>query len=128
MLMSCAVSSVATRTAGKEALAMESFSRALAQLPTIIADNAGYDSALLVANLRAQHNAEKNCNMGIGIKSLFFFHKSALTIFNTDKTCFLLNKSPLQLLTLIKQHFLQIIHPSRLLTGLFTLIKFHFFE
>jgi T-complex protein 1 subunit beta len=34
---------------------MESFSRALRQLPTIIADNAGLDSGELVTQLRAAH-------------------------------------------------------------------------
>lgn len=38
---------------GKQAIAVEAFARALRQLPTIIADNAGYDSAELVTNLRA---------------------------------------------------------------------------
>ena len=36
---------------------MEAFSRALRQLPSIIADNAGYDSADLVSQLRAAHAA-----------------------------------------------------------------------
>lgn len=34
---------------------MEGYARALLQLPTIIADNAGYDSAQLVSELRAAH-------------------------------------------------------------------------
>lgn len=38
-------------TAGKAALAMEAFSRALRQLPTIIADNAGLDSSELVTQV-----------------------------------------------------------------------------
>ncbi|XP_031638668.1 T-complex protein 1 subunit beta [Contarinia nasturtii] len=54
-LMATAVSKKATETAGKESLAMESFARALLQLPTIIVDNAGFDSAALVAELRAAH-------------------------------------------------------------------------
>lgn len=54
-LMACAVLKKATETPGKEALAMESYARALLQLPTIIADNGGYDSAQLVAELRAGH-------------------------------------------------------------------------
>uniref|UniRef100_A0A336MS14 T-complex protein 1 subunit beta n=1 Tax=Culicoides sonorensis TaxID=179676 RepID=A0A336MS14_CULSO len=54
-LMACAVLKKAAETPGKEALAMESFARALLQLPTIIADNGGYDSAQLVAELRAGH-------------------------------------------------------------------------
>lgn len=53
--MSTAVDEAAKATAGKEAVAMEAFARALRQLPTIIADNAGYDSADLVAQLRAAH-------------------------------------------------------------------------
>ncbi|XP_043565707.1 T-complex protein 1 subunit beta [Chiloscyllium plagiosum] len=56
MLMAQAVSELAVRTPGKEAVAMESFAKALAMLPTIIADNAGYDSADLVAQLRAAHS------------------------------------------------------------------------
>lgn len=54
-LMACAVLKKAAETPGKEALAMESYARALLQLPTIIADNGGYDSAQLVAELRAGH-------------------------------------------------------------------------
>lgn len=42
-------------TPGKSALAMEAFARALRQLPTIIADNAGLDSSELVTQLRAAH-------------------------------------------------------------------------
>ncbi len=41
MLMANAIDLAVPSVAGKEALAMEAFSRALRQLPTIIADNAG---------------------------------------------------------------------------------------
>ena len=53
--MAVAVLEEAARTPGKEAVAMEAYARALLQLPTIIADNGGYDSALLVSQLRAGH-------------------------------------------------------------------------
>uniref|UniRef100_A0A3Q3J1U0 T-complex protein 1 subunit beta n=1 Tax=Monopterus albus TaxID=43700 RepID=A0A3Q3J1U0_MONAL len=59
MLMARVVSDLANRTPGKEAVAMESFAKALMMLPTIIADNAGYDSADLVAQLRAAHQENK---------------------------------------------------------------------
>jgi|Transcript_45536 T-complex protein 1 subunit beta len=36
---------------------MESFTKALRAMPTIIADNAGYDSSELVTSLRAAHTA-----------------------------------------------------------------------
>lgn len=55
MSMSCAVDSEARRTPGKKAVAVESFAKALRQLPTILADNAGLDSSDLVARLRAAH-------------------------------------------------------------------------
>jgi T-complex protein 1 subunit beta len=51
---------------GKQALAIESYAKALRQLPTIIADNAGYDSAELVQNLRSEiynGNTEAGLNM-----------------------------------------------------------------
>jgi len=60
VLMSKAVDELAAVTPGKKALAMESFARALRQIPTILADNAGYDSSELVAQLRAAHYEGKN--------------------------------------------------------------------
>ncbi|XP_030844298.1 T-complex protein 1 subunit beta [Strongylocentrotus purpuratus] len=66
MLMANAVCELAARTPGKEAVAIEAFARALRQLPTIIADNAGYDSAELVSQLRAAHTAG-NYKMGLNM-------------------------------------------------------------
>ncbi|XP_015513305.1 T-complex protein 1 subunit beta [Neodiprion pinetum] len=57
MAMACAVMKAATATPGKEAVAMEAYARALQQLPIVIADNAGYDSAQLISELRAAHNS-----------------------------------------------------------------------
>lgn len=53
MLMSKAVERAAQNEDGKRALAVESFANALRQLPTVLADNAGFDSSELVAKLRA---------------------------------------------------------------------------
>ena len=53
MRMALAVQELANTVEGKQALAIEAFAQALRQLPTIIADNAGYDSAEIVQNLRA---------------------------------------------------------------------------
>jgi len=55
MLMSKSVDNAAAREAGKRAMAVEAYSRALRQLPTILADNAGFDSSELVSNLRSAH-------------------------------------------------------------------------
>jgi T-complex protein 1 subunit beta len=55
VLMANAVDELAKNTKGKQAIAMEAYARALRMLPTIIADNGGYDSSELVAQLRAEH-------------------------------------------------------------------------
>lgn len=69
VLMATAVYNLAAKTPGKESMAMEAFARALLQLPVIIADNAGYDSAQLVSELRAAHSQGKGTmglNMDVG--------------------------------------------------------------
>ncbi|CAL1217249.1 unnamed protein product [Candida parapsilosis] len=53
MLMAKAVDEAAANETGKKALAIEAYSRALRQLPIILADNAGYDSSELVTKLRS---------------------------------------------------------------------------
>ncbi|VDN60740.1 unnamed protein product [Dracunculus medinensis] len=66
ILMSNAVMVEGQKVPGKESLAIEAFGRALAQLPTIICDNAGLDSAEIISHLRA-HHANGNHRMGIDI-------------------------------------------------------------
>ncbi|GAB5590047.1 T-complex protein 1 subunit beta [Umbelopsis nana] len=69
MLMSKVVDEIAAKTAGKKAIAAESFAKALRQMPTILADNAGYDSSELVAQLRAAHtegNQTAGLDMNLG--------------------------------------------------------------
>ncbi|KAK3096851.1 hypothetical protein FSP39_003950 [Pinctada imbricata] len=66
MLMADAVSKLAAKTPGKEAVAMEAFAKALRMLPTTIADNAGYDSAQLISELRALHTDGKH-TMGLNM-------------------------------------------------------------
>ncbi|ABN66129.2 predicted protein [Scheffersomyces stipitis CBS 6054] len=53
MIMSRAVDQTAANETGKKSLAIEAFARALRQLPTILADNAGFDSSELVSKLRS---------------------------------------------------------------------------
>ena len=52
MRMALEVEKFAETVKGKSSSCMLAFANALRQLPTIICDNAGYDSAELVANLR----------------------------------------------------------------------------
>jgi len=54
-MMAQAVIEASKKVTGKQVLAMEGFAKALLAMPTIIADNAGFDSAELVSNLRAAH-------------------------------------------------------------------------
>lgn len=55
MSMATAVQALTKEVEGKESLAVEQFAKALQQLPAIMADNAGYDSAELLGSLRAAH-------------------------------------------------------------------------
>lgn len=72
-LMSCAVEEAARTVMGKQAIAVESFAHALRQIPTILADNAGYDSSDLVARLRAAHYEGKtDAGLGACRRWLFF--------------------------------------------------------
>jgi len=67
--MALAVQDLAQKVEGKQSLAIEAFAKALRQLPTIIADNAGYDSAEIVQNLRsavANGDTEAGLNMFTG--------------------------------------------------------------
>ncbi|KAF2360532.1 T-complex protein 1 beta subunit [Trinorchestia longiramus] len=67
VIMSRAIREAATQVAGKEVLAMEAFARALDMIPTIIADNAGYDSAYLLAALKAAHAREGGSSYGLNM-------------------------------------------------------------
>merc|ERR1719265_1242943 len=62
--MECAMAQAITdkmaAVEGKESIAMEAFAKALRQIPAIMADNAGYDSADLVGKLRASHARGQN--------------------------------------------------------------------
>jgi len=64
MIMAQAILEQAAKTPGKESHAMESFANALRQLPSIIAENGGYDSAELVSELKALH-AQGNNTLGL---------------------------------------------------------------
>jgi len=89
-LMARAVMEAAGHVADKESLAMESYARALLMIPTIIADNAGYDSAQLVSELKAAHaegkstwglnmdDGETGCMNEIGITESFQVKRQVL--------------------------------------------------
>jgi len=60
MLMSKAVEEAARKVSGKKQLAVESFAKALREIPVILANNAGYDSSDLISRLRAAHYEGKS--------------------------------------------------------------------
>jgi T-complex protein 1 subunit beta len=60
MYMALKIDELARKTSGKQALAMESFSRALRQIPAILADNGGYDASELISKLRSLHEEGMN--------------------------------------------------------------------
>lgn len=68
MQMAKVVDELAAKTPGKKSLAMHSFAKALRQIPAIISDNAGLDSAELVSQLRAAHASEgAGCRAGVDV-------------------------------------------------------------
>merc|ERR1711869_74348 len=70
MEMAKAVMEAAAKTEGKHALAMEAFATAMTQIPTILADNAGYGAAELVSQLKVAHstgNAAAGLDMNAGV-------------------------------------------------------------
>jgi len=68
ILMAEKVADLANSTPGKVALAIDSFAKALRMIPTIIADNGGYDSSDLVAKLRTEHRAG-NSTAGLDMRT-----------------------------------------------------------
>jgi len=90
MRMSLAVDELSKSMTGKQAIAVEAFARALRQLPTIICDNAGYDSAELVTDLRSQifngkttaglnlFQAKVDCMEACGVTECFRVKEQAL--------------------------------------------------
>lgn len=68
ILMAQAVDAAAAETPGKIALAMEAYSRALREIPKAVADNGGYDSSLLVSELKAAH-AQGGNDMGLDMNT-----------------------------------------------------------
>jgi len=68
VLMAKDVEALARRTSGKQQLAIESFARALRCIPTILADNGGYDSSELVTQLRSAHEKGQDY-MGLNMQT-----------------------------------------------------------
>jgi T-complex protein 1 subunit beta len=85
MLMAQAIDQKIPSVSGKAALAMEAFSRALRQLPTIIADNGGYDSSELATQLRAAH-ARGEKTSGLDMKTGVIGDMQALGIRESYKS------------------------------------------
>lgn len=68
MLMADAVDNLARTVMGKQQMAIEAFASALRSLPTIIADNGGFDSANLVSQLKTLH-AKGQFSMGLDMNN-----------------------------------------------------------
>ncbi|OAO13541.1 T-complex protein 1, beta subunit [Blastocystis sp. ATCC 50177/Nand II] len=82
MVMAEAVEALVPEVRGKRALAVSAFARALRQMPTIIANNAGLDGVELVAELRAAHHAGKK-SAGLDIEKNGVGDMEALGIYES---------------------------------------------
>jgi T-complex protein 1 subunit beta len=67
--MAAAVDEVAARTPGKKSLAMAAYARALRQIPSIIANNAGLDFAEIVSQMRAAVASNPSSTIGVDVST-----------------------------------------------------------
>lgn len=80
VLMANAVDDLARSVEGKTALAIEAYARALRRLPSIIAENGGFDSAELVQNLSARvRKGESSLGLDMAQGSLTCMEKAGVT-------------------------------------------------
>ncbi len=78
--MAIAVEDLAKKTSGKEALAIEGFSKALRALPTIICDNAGYDSSELVQKLISEiYTGKTNSGLDMNVGEIVDMKERGIT-------------------------------------------------
>jgi len=83
--MSLKVEELARITPGKQALAIEGFARALRCIPTILADNGGYDASELVSQLRSAHS-HGNTHMGLNMNEGTIGDMRELRVFESLKS------------------------------------------
>ena len=80
MQMSAACMALAQTIKGKEALAIQSYARALRQLPTIICDNGGYDSTELIQTLEVEIRDKKDVGLNMSNGSIDSMEKLCITV------------------------------------------------
>eukprot|EP01054_Gregarina_sp_Poly1_P002004 Gregarina_sp_Poly_1__2003@NODE_1525_length_3931_cov_227_070393_g1009_i0_p1_GENE_NODE_1525_length_3931_cov_227_070393_g1009_i0NODE_1525_length_3931_cov_227_070393_g1009_i0_p1_ORF_typecomplete_len532_score91_26Cpn60_TCP1/PF00118_24/1_9e154TPR_MalT/PF17874_1/19TPR_MalT/PF17874_1/2_8_NODE_1525_length_3931_cov_227_070393_g1009_i013182913 len=68
MAMADSVDRLARTVEGRKSLAIEAFAESLRQLPTVLLDNGGFDSADIVAKLRALHTSGSK-QMGVDVET-----------------------------------------------------------
>ena len=85
MIMSKAVLEAAALEEGKHAVAMEEFAKALRAIPTILADNGGYDAAELISQLKVEH-AKGKSSMGLDMTNGIIGDMKALGIMESYKS------------------------------------------
>lgn len=79
------IDALAARTAGKTALAIEAFGRALRKIPAIICENAGLDAAHIVTTLRAAIAADAASRSGVDVISGGIGDMAELGVFESLK-------------------------------------------
>jgi len=80
MMMSIACDQLAKTVKGKQALAIEAFSKALRELPITICDNGGYDSAEIVQELKVELiNGSKTAGIDMTIGDVGDMQKLGIT-------------------------------------------------
>lgn len=82
MQMAAACNALAQTVKGKEAIAIQSYARALRQLPTIIAENGGFDSTELIQNLEVEIKTNKEAGLNMVVGTVDSMEKLCITVMN----------------------------------------------
>jgi T-complex protein 1 subunit beta len=94
MKMSIAVDELAKSIKGKQAIAIEAYARALRQLPTILSDNGGYDSADLIQELKVEiMNGNKSAGIDMNKGEVGDMKKLGITECLKVKECAIMSAS-----------------------------------
>lgn len=80
MQMAAACLELAQNVKGKEALAIQAYARALRQLPTIIAENGGYDATELIQNLEVELRDKKDSGLNMYEGTVDSMEKMCVTV------------------------------------------------
>ena len=87
MAMSRAVMEAAAKVGGKESIAVESFAKAVQQIPMIISENAGFDAQEMLGSLKKAHADGRRGEVGVECSARVVVQRSSHGFAGIDASC-----------------------------------------